>query len=423
MDTYTSSFGNTPQGNAMQSLYGSMASIKGVAPNPTAAAGMQDTMQAANMQANTPNFQQNLQNSQSQQAQLPQMTQNAADEAKMYELFAHDQGLANKYTRPDFQNTPGQTTGGVQGVASTQQPGDVNTFGNVGVPNSAILTPESLNQGFQGFTTPGAVNSAMGIEGGQITSALDLLNKALQYQSGQVSNNVSTGMGNYASIINALSGMGSLLGNIGQQEYQSSQGNKQITTLNGHDVLIDTQSGQILKDYGIHTTSGKTGYDVGSTQEAGSLFENIINQLQSEKGGQATEQDVWNYINQNDSALRAQGINVDTLWKLHKDLATKTGPQGQISGGTVNVAKNTTTKAATTSSKKSNWQRKTDTQSRGLLGTLLGNPKTDYLFNPTTATTIYPNAKGDVHVKDLSTGKTGYVPLNEFDANNYEPIK
>jgi hypothetical protein len=43
-----------------------------------------------------------------------------------------------------------------------------------------------------------------------------------------------------------------------------------------------------------------------------------------------TERDVWNYINQNQDKLRAQGVDVDQLWRKHNELAAKTGVGGSI---------------------------------------------------------------------------------------------
>lgn len=43
-----------------------------------------------------------------------------------------------------------------------------------------------------------------------------------------------------------------------------------------------------------------------------------------------TEYDAWKKINQNQSTLRSQGVDVDKLWSLHAALAAKTGTGGQL---------------------------------------------------------------------------------------------
>lgn len=57
---------------------------------------------------------------------------------------------------------------------------------------------------------------------------------------------------------------------------------------------------------------------------------NIWNQIYASAD---TEDDIWNAINQNDAAWRAQGIDVDSLWKAHKELSEKVGYGGKVGAG------------------------------------------------------------------------------------------
>ena len=47
-------------------------------------------------------------------------------------------------------------------------------------------------------------------------------------------------------------------------------------------------------------------------------------------GGSKSEYDVWSYINKNQDNLRSKGIDVDSLWSMHKALTAKVGQGGSV---------------------------------------------------------------------------------------------
>lgn len=267
MQTYTPPGGYSQPAQQQQSFQTALQTAQAPAVPPE--------QQAATMQAQKPQFLQQQQQQLGQQAGLPQMAGNYADEAKMMQLFAHDQNLSKQFTRPDMQ---------VMG-AQTQNQG-APTAGNVGAPQAPVLTQQNLDQGFQGFATPGAQNAGIALGGNQITGNLDLINKALQYQAGQVQSQVGSSGQAYQAAIDGLLRLAQL-----QKEQKAN------------------------------------------TPNPGEVFDKIIQQVQSDNGGRATEKDIWDYINLHDQALREQGVDVQDLWNLHEGLAGKVGKGGVVTAG------------------------------------------------------------------------------------------
>ncbi len=247
LQTYTSPFGTTPQATNLSSLLTSLGNIKGMTPQAAPAAE-----QATQMQANKSQWQQNLTAGQQQQAGLPGQTQNYADESKMLAMFAHDQNLSQQYTRPDMQ-----------GAAPTQQASDVPTFGRVGTPQTPVLTAQSLNQPFSGLTTPGAVNSAISNQGTSYGNALDLISKAIQFNSGQVASNVSKGTSDYADATQALMSIANLLN---ASNASSGTGSSQATldSLKGDAEKLVTLEDLMKKYSGVNGITADDIYKVYS---------------------------------------------------------------------------------------------------------------------------------------------------------------
>jgi hypothetical protein len=296
--TYTSNT-LTPQAQQMQGLINSITAMPaGQVPSQAVAQPVQQqavstlTGMENNQQAN----QQNVQNTLNQQTISPLMQQ-YSNLIPAFQMYQADQNLAQKY-----MNNMNPNIYANQGVMSSAMSNPANVLGiqdpYLGSAASIInsIVPPSTG-GFAGYSDPQSAIAASNVPISSVPQMLNLVQNAITGQTTRNNAAMSGYEGNYS---NTMSGLQTLIGYLSNQQ-----------TAN--------------KD-----ASGNT---IGSIQQAGATFDDIINQVQQAKGGQATENDIWNYINEHDSALRAQGVNVDELWALHKQLAQKVGTGGAISGG------------------------------------------------------------------------------------------
>ena len=297
-DTYTNNT-LTPQAQQMQSLINSITAMPaGSAPSPQAAQPVQQQAVSTltGMENNQQSNQANVQNTLNQQTISPLMQQYQSY-LPAFQMYMADQNLAGKYmngTNPNPYANPNIMSSAQQNPANVLGINDPYLGSAASIINS-IVPPAT--GGFTGYSDPQSAIAASNVPINSVPQMLNLVQNAITGQVGR-NNSAMTGYeGNYSN------------------------------TMSGLQTLINYLSGVST---GNKDASGNA---VGSTQQAGATFDDIINQVQATKGGQATENDVWNYINEHDSALRAQGINVDELWKLHKDLAAKVGTGGTISGG------------------------------------------------------------------------------------------
>lgn len=292
-NTYTSQYGTTVQGSQLAQANQNLQNIMS-GPNVQAAQAMAPFSQAG------PGYVQQQQQNLTQQAGIPQLQGQYNDLSKIFPLYLADQHLSQKYTSSQLSspnspifNNPNLTP--QPGII----PGDTS-----GTPNPYLASPQALvnavtqpsGQGFQGFSTPGLNTSAMGQVPGAAGNIMNLLQSALGQEQGLVNSKTGDASANYQAFLSSL--------------------------------------GTLANAYVADKAYASSGTAPGTSQQAGSLFNDIINQVQTVKGGDASERDIWDYINQHDAALRAQGVNVNELWRLHKDLAQKVGTNGKITGGT-----------------------------------------------------------------------------------------
>lgn len=82
---------------------------------------------------------------------------------------------------------------------------------------------------------------------------------------------------------------------------------------------------QLANDLALESAKQKTGTSTKTNTKTESAWTDIIK-------GSSTEYDVWQKINDNQTALRAMGVDVDDLWRRHKALADQVGTGGKIKG-------------------------------------------------------------------------------------------
>ena len=210
--TYTSSFGAGTQGSSQQRFLEALRSATGTPKSKTQATQQELQAGVMSLAADYPASEAYTTQEAKQNAQLPQMAGQYADEAKLLTMFQADQGLAQKYTRPDMASmeVPTQNVG-------------VATSGTVGTPQTPSATVESLAQGFQGFTTPGAVTSSIGSAKDNILSALDIITKGITFQSGEVKKQVDANSKAYETTMNALTKLADMYGQMYQNEVTSKR--------------------------------------------------------------------------------------------------------------------------------------------------------------------------------------------------------
>ncbi len=304
----------TPQGQATNSLQDVLSQITGMAQqaqqDPSTAVSNQVT-QAANTLA--PAQTQNITNQLTQQSGIPQLQGDQQNLGQIFGMYLADQNLASKYASPQLTSgTPPVWNSGLQ--ANPQQAAGLgnpnNPYSSIKDPYlaspAAIIAAIMGNQSYSGAQTPG-----------QNTSAMQAVPSSAQSVIGSI-----------GGLINSQQG----LVNTGIQNYQTQYQNI-MNTLNN--ALTQTSENAFSQANNLSTKPG-------SLANAGSVFDDIVNQVQAAKGGSATEYDIWSYINQHAGALKDQGVNVNELWKLHKDMASKVGKGGLISGGKTKSASATT---------------------------------------------------------------------------------
>ncbi len=143
-------------------------------------------------------------------------------------------------------------------------------------------------------------------------SKLSVLNDLFGLQTGGLQNIINATGNAYGSYVTGL-------GN------KATMANKSVTDLLD---LMKAQSGEEWKQKEYDLEKEKLAYN--RSKETNDKTTEVWNQIYANAD---SEDDIWTAINQNDSAWRAQGIDVDQLWKWQKDLATKVGYGGVTGQG------------------------------------------------------------------------------------------
>lgn len=327
MNIYTPTYGNTTPIQGLNSLDTALSQITGAATPQVQQAYSAAQGGALQMQGGENQYANQQQQQATQQLVNPLYSQ-MGNIGQMFQLYLADQGLAQKY-----QNI----TGGTGSVSPYQDPAllaSAQAGGQqLGAQNAADIAQVSQMTTPQqaGSTLAAPVQTTGQAPNPYLASPSDIIASAANapqapgVTTAEMAQPISGGI-DMLSLINSL---------IGQQQGVA----KDVTTQNVAQYqdkanVLQSLANLLGGELSNRATMSQNATTIpGTTQQAGSVFQSIIDQLQKDKGNQATENDVWNYINQHDSALRAQGVNVDELWKLHKDLASKVGTGGLLSGG------------------------------------------------------------------------------------------
>lgn len=302
--TITPSGGYTPQAQAQASLTDVLGQIQGMAKASTSdpASNVQGVFSDAASSALPGQVQQATQQL-TQQAGIPNMQNQQGDLGKIFQMYLADQNLSQKYSSPQLNspNSPVYSSGlqnnpqAIQGLFAGYQNQGTNPY--LASPTAIInALSQPSGQGFQGFSSPGANTAAISQVPSAAKATIAGLQDLISNEKTLVNSKVEDYTTGYQKIMDHI---GQLLGQGATKAYTSAQ--------------PDTSP--------------------GSLSNAGSTFNDIVTQVQAAKGGEATEYDVWNYINQHAGALKDQGVDVNELWRLQKDMATKSGKGGLISGG------------------------------------------------------------------------------------------
>ncbi len=154
-----------------------------------------------------PTFVQNQAMGLGQEAQLPQINSGIQNLNKLYQMFVADQGLAQQYTNPATQ------------VGNSANPQVYNatapTYGTVGVPQMPMMTPQNVNQSFQGFTDPGLAAATQYEQGQGIAGTLQNIANLYNYNLGTAQSQLNQNVYDYQSQISGLNNVASLLYNLG----------------------------------------------------------------------------------------------------------------------------------------------------------------------------------------------------------------
>jgi hypothetical protein len=283
--TYTPPGGLSPQAQQLNSLTNELnVTTPGAVISPSQA----DTSSAklapivSNMQNNQAQNIQNTQNSLQQSSGLDTLTSQYSNLVPAFQMFLADQNLSSKYmnnVNPNLYANPNVMSSAMSNPDNVLGIADPNLASAAALSSAVTPTPPP-GGGFAGFSDPTSAYNAASVPIQGVNDILNLLQSAINTQTGKISSAMGT--------------------------YDTTYGNTE-------DILANLQ-----KALETQASTSSTSVE-GSKAQADSLFDGILDQL----GPNATPSDVWSYINVHDTALRGQGVDVDELWALQKDLANK----------------------------------------------------------------------------------------------------
>lgn len=179
---YTPAGGSTPQGQASQGLVDALQQITGGALSPAQTSYAQTALAYPQQAAG-------VQQAATQQQGMPGLIGQYGDQAKILDMFAHDQTLAQKYGASPTQ-IGAMTIPGQGGVPATSTPG---------------LSASSNVAPFTGLTDPGAITKAMGMDVSAHSNILDLVSKAVDFGSSQIQKSTAANADAYKSVMDVMS--------------------------------------------------------------------------------------------------------------------------------------------------------------------------------------------------------------------------
>lgn len=404
---YTSSYGAGVKGTGQQQFVNALNSITG---NSNMNPEQSKLLAMATQQAP---YLQNTQQQLTQEAGIPGLVDKYGDEAKLMDMFAHDQTLNQKYG----QGQAGQVLG-TGTVAPTSMP---------------ALTSASNSLSYSGLTDPSAITKAMGMDVSGHSNVMDLITKAVNYQAGAVQDQVRANATAYKAVMDALSTIATL------ENQKQIETMKVSASLGFGDLEEATQAyveqvkgglniENIPQDYRTKVVKALTAQgwttekikrnlegkqtlgvlkavkEMWDTSMAGGVPSGgpygVSGIVKEQMGNLKIEPDVGNY-------LRYKNAIISTLRGL-------VGEKGILSNQDMSRIQDLLPDyRLTTSQAQKNWNLV-----RQLLNSKYGEDITSEYFGPETS----PITSGTIKVRQKSTGKTGTIPANEFDETLYERI-
>ena len=236
--------GNTPQAQSTQRFYEALRAIQGVSPMASSPEDLQTGQAQAQsaqlgLQANQGQNMANAQSQLSQGAGIPDLTKQFGDLSGAFKMWLADQNMAQKYSNK--QNTNPWDNAGL--VAA----GNGNPYM---APVSDVANSTQVEGA--GFSNPSLTTQAMNAPVNATTNMLNLLQTALSGQTNQVNDKTNEYAKNYQGAMDALGSVANMFGTERDRRAKENASTRstQVVDLNGKKVLIDSQTGAIIKEYG-----------------------------------------------------------------------------------------------------------------------------------------------------------------------------
>lgn len=221
---------------------------------------------------------------------LPAMYSNYEDLAR--KLFEYDTGVLN----PKFAGTnPGM-------------PSDAASFGRVEASPLGLTTEAaglSADKGLWSGYNPKAAYSAQSTQAESLASLLNTLNRGIGDTLGA---RIDTYRSDRQAAQDALDSVFKIMGLKKE--------------------VADSITAQIEKEKERQERAAERAATKGkeSTDKTQAIWDQIY-------ANATNEYDIWKAINENQDAWRSSGVDVNQLWKWHKNLATRVGKSGGVSQG------------------------------------------------------------------------------------------
>ena len=259
-NTYTPSGGNSPQAQSTQRFFDALQAIQGMSPSSMSSADLttgqaQAQSAALGLQANQGANVAQAQQQMTQQAGIPGLTSQFGELSKAFEMYLADEGLSQKYSNP--QNTNPYANAGL--LAAGQEGNGQIGGGAESTPNPYMASPDQIANSTQtegGFSTPGLTTAAMGSPMSATTNMLNLLQQALTGKTVQVNTGTEKYGQNYKGAMDALSSIAGMFGSERDRKIAAAKAKAdskletEVVEVNGKKVLINSQTGAVIKDYG-----------------------------------------------------------------------------------------------------------------------------------------------------------------------------
>jgi len=308
--TYTGNYGTTNQGQQLQQAVNTLQNLQPGSITPTQAKTGYETasLDLAQAQKNAPQASAQDFNALQQKAGIPQISQQYSLTSDQFAKFFSADAYLNT-VKSNTNNVPAvdQSSLAAQFGPNTPSANAASNANTYTTPQGVVFAvPTATQANIADYSKASTLpTTAYGITAGQATSLSDVMNNLLT-------------LSNYNS-------------NLMSKQYGIDQSQQQA-----NEQALQTVANMFSNLYTSSQTSGSGSgsFSAGSNQEAGSSLETAIQEVQTEKSGNGTASDLWNYLNANAPAWTAQGINMNEVWKLFRQTYPDGGdPNQKLYGG------------------------------------------------------------------------------------------